>query len=96
MLNRYGSIVKFCEATSENPIYISHVKTGIRNMGGKVARRIEQSLNLPDGYMDTQVFDESTDFLKPQPELALFNKLSLDQQEAVLSLMRSMLSKDQK
>ena len=43
----------FCERISMNPTYFSQVKTGRKSIGDELARRIEVTLGLPRGYLDT-------------------------------------------
>lgn len=50
---RLGSLEALGAKTDTPPSYLSNIKTDKRNMGRKVARRIEKELELPTGWMDT-------------------------------------------
>lgn len=52
---------QFCERIGMNPTYFSQVKTGRKSIGDELARRIEQSLGLPRGYLDTPKTDKQRD-----------------------------------
>lgn len=49
----YKKNTLFCERISMNPTYFSQLKTGRKAVGDDLARRIEQQLGLPRGYLDT-------------------------------------------
>lgn len=50
----YGSLEKLGSLTETPPTYLSNIKTDVRGMGAKVARRIEAKLRLSPGWMDTR------------------------------------------
>lgn len=52
LIKRFGSQAKLAELIGIEPPFISQINTGIRNMGERFARDIEQKLNLPHGAMD--------------------------------------------
>lgn len=49
----YKKINLFCERIDMNPTYYSQLKSGRKAIGDDLARRIEEKLGLPRGYMDT-------------------------------------------
>ena len=51
---RFESQREFADVAGLAPAHVSQMVTGKRNMGDAVARRIEASLDLPEGYMDVQ------------------------------------------
>lgn len=50
----------FCERIGMNPTYFSQVKTGRKAVGDELARRIESTLGLPRGYLDTPKTESRT------------------------------------
>ena len=53
LASRYASQAAFARASWQSDAYISQILTGNRNMGEKVARKIERVLQLADGFLDT-------------------------------------------
>lgn len=51
---RFNSQREFSDLAGLAPAHVSQMVTGKRNMGNRVARRIEASFDLPGGYMDVQ------------------------------------------
>lgn len=47
-----GEKKAFAEKTGLSPAHVSQMVNGVRQVGDKVARRIEHALGLPDGVMD--------------------------------------------
>lgn len=43
---------QFAEENDVDPAYISQIKNGTRDMGSRFARKLEQAMTLPYGYMD--------------------------------------------
>lgn len=54
LIARYGTIEKLAEATGSSASHLSQVKNSERQLGKKVARRIETKLDLPKGWMDNR------------------------------------------
>jgi hypothetical protein len=52
LIKKHGSAVELSKATNTYTGYFSHVIGGRRNLGDKLARRIEDSLGLQTGWMD--------------------------------------------
>lgn len=50
----YKRNAEFCKRIGMNPTYFSQLKTGRKTVGDELARRIEATLGLPRGYLDTQ------------------------------------------
>ncbi len=48
----YGKAHEFCSAIEISPSYYSQVKAKAKAIGDSIARRIEEKLSLPRGYMD--------------------------------------------
>lgn len=59
----FGSLEKFQAATGVKASYASQLKHD-RNMGEKVARRIEERLCLADGWMDAATHDDEAEVLE--------------------------------
>ena len=58
LIVEHGSIASFAAKSGANPTYLSNVLSGKpasmggRNMGEKVARKIEKAMNYPEGTLD--------------------------------------------
>lgn len=52
LIEQHGTLEKLAELTGSSPRHLSQMKNGTRNMGHKVARRIEAKLTLPAGWLD--------------------------------------------
>ena len=59
LIQGYPSQRQFAEALGMAPSQISHIVTGLREVGDQVARRIETELSLREGFLDTPLDDES-------------------------------------
>jgi hypothetical protein len=91
LVNQAGTQRKLAEQTDSDALHVSQMMTGRRNMGDKVARRIEAKLGLPHGWMDapqaeTPAVAEALALYRVDPSvqarlLTLFEKLTQDQQE---------------
>lgn len=51
--SKYGRIVDFCDRIAMNPSYFSQIKGGKKAIGDDIARKVEEKLGLPRGYMDS-------------------------------------------
>jgi hypothetical protein len=49
-----GMLKKFAAELKMSHAYISHINTGFKDIGDKTARRFEEELKLPAGWMDVQ------------------------------------------
>jgi transcriptional regulator with XRE-family HTH domain len=79
LIARYGGQRAFAERVGLSPAHVSQIMTGRRNVGDQVARRIEQALNRPPGWMD---IDHS--YAKDNvPELTPRQAILLDHFEAL-------------
>jgi transcriptional regulator with XRE-family HTH domain len=47
LIEKLGGAVQLAEEIGKSPSFVSHLKTGHRSIGEKVARQIEQKLNQP-------------------------------------------------
>lgn len=54
LAGKYGRIVEFCDRINMNPSYFSQIKSGKKAIGDDIARKVEEKLGLPRGYMDSQ------------------------------------------
>lgn len=54
VLAQFGTLETLAELTASSARHLSQMKNGTRNMGHKVARRIEAKLGLGPGWMDTK------------------------------------------
>ena len=52
LLKKYESGANLGKLTEISSSYLSHVKAGRRNLGDKLARKIEINLELPSTWMD--------------------------------------------
>lgn len=59
LLASYERDVEFARATGIDPAYVSQIKSGERQVGDKIARRIESKLARPHGWMDQPHIDEA-------------------------------------
>lgn len=50
----YKRNAEFCQKIGMNPTYFSQLKTRRKTVGDELARRIEVTMGLPRGYLDTQ------------------------------------------
>lgn len=92
LIQEYGTIERLSDLSDQSPSYISQVRNGTRNMGNKVARKVESELGLPAGWMDLDHQGQRPTDTVPV-ELTYFRKLSREQREAVVLILRSMASK---
>jgi hypothetical protein len=53
LASAYKRNTMFCEQIKMNPTYFSQLKTHRKSIGDDLARRIEETLSLPRGYLDT-------------------------------------------
>lgn len=51
-LPRHGLLTRFSTVVDVSPRYLSHVNNGRKNIGGALARKLEQAFNYPSGWMD--------------------------------------------
>ncbi|AOZ48817.1 hypothetical protein BKX93_01605 [Chromobacterium vaccinii] len=52
LIEQYGTIRHLAEKVDVAPNHLSLVKNHVRNMGDKLARRIEEAVGKPVGWMD--------------------------------------------
>lgn len=52
LIARYPSAEAFSAAVGSDPTYIRNIRNGVRNLGDKVARQIEDRLGLANGSLD--------------------------------------------
>lgn len=53
LLDKYTSKQAFAEHVDMAPAHVSQIVSGYRSMGNVIARRIEEKVGLPIGYMDS-------------------------------------------
>jgi plasmid maintenance system antidote protein VapI len=85
MVLKHGTQVVLAEIIELSPARVNHLLTGQRNIGEKAARKIEQLLNKPYGWMDL-VENESNGNNK---NIVDISKYSEDQQRVVRMLLDS-------
>lgn len=56
--DRFRSIAEFSREYNLDSSYIRQIKSGVRNVGEKVARDLEEAIGLPLGYLDIPFGDE--------------------------------------
>ncbi|UGA37915.1 XRE family transcriptional regulator [Chromobacterium haemolyticum] len=52
LINEYGTIRALAEAVDTAANYLSEIKNGVRDMGHKLARKIEERTSKPIGWLD--------------------------------------------
>lgn len=52
LLEQAGTLERLADKTDSNPTHFSQLKSGNRNIGHRLARRIELKHGLPEGWMD--------------------------------------------
>lgn len=94
LLADYKTQRQFGDAVGLSVAQISHIVTGVREMGEEVARRIEQTLGLPLGWMDRSdvAVEEPIDYSRAFPAdqaklLADYQRLSPKHRDVVRELM---------
>lgn len=75
--SKYGRIVDFCDRIAMNPSYFSQIKSGKKAIGDDIARKVEEKLGLPRGYMDSAQ-DEDKLPSKPPETDALATAYSIE------------------
>lgn len=66
LAQRHGQDIDFCKRIEMNPSYLPQLKSRLKTIGDKVARRVEEKLGLQRGYMD--VSHEPTELPDKLPE----------------------------
>jgi len=93
LIRRYKSLRAFADDAGVVPAHASQMKGGVRRMGDDIARRIEERLHLPHGWMDHEHADHidgatvaSPSILDPRHQvlIGLFDGLTEAQQEDVI------------
>lgn len=59
LISRYGTQKRLADAASLSVAHVSHMNTGHRAVGDKIARQIEQHLDLAFGWMDAAEHDSN-------------------------------------
>ena len=85
-----GSQKAFADFCSSNPAHVSQMKKGDREVGDAVARRIEKSFSLPEGYMDKSIDIDSKDPLD-QEAATLFQQLQAESKKKGIVYLRALL-----
>jgi transcriptional regulator with XRE-family HTH domain len=84
----HGMLKRFAEKLGISQAYMSHINTGYKPIGARMARKFEEALSLPDGWMD-QLHDEAST-RSPDEEafiaaaLELYRESPTDAQAALL------------
>lgn len=52
LASTYDQDVEFCKRIEMNPSYLPQLKSKTKTIGDKIARKVEEKLGLPHGYMD--------------------------------------------
>ncbi|WP_175969658.1 helix-turn-helix domain-containing protein [Burkholderia sp. BCC0322] len=91
----HGMLKRFAEKIGVSQAYMSHINTGYKPIGARMARKFEHGLSLPDGWMD-HVHDE-TSTRSPEEEafiaaaLELYRESPTDAQAALLKAFAAKL-----
>ena len=64
LADKYKKIIDFCQRIEMNPSYFSQIKNGKKSIGDEIARRVEEKLGIPRGYLDV-LHDSVTEENKP-------------------------------
>lgn len=75
LLKQYGTIEALADKTGSSSRHLSQVKNHGRNIGHRVARRFEQRLELPRGWMDTRDHTPAQGSLEVAAMIQDFRKL---------------------
>jgi hypothetical protein len=91
LANRYPTLRAFAEAAGLSPAHASQIRGAVRSIGDDIARRIEERLRLPHGWMDQPHPDQGeTTPLPREPDpreqalLGHWRALTAAQQDEVL------------
>lgn len=94
LIARYPSAEAFSAAIGSDPTYVRNIRNGVRNLGDKLARQIEDRLGLGNGSLDLPNL-ESTASPLPTPALislllATYPGLSREDADRVLLVAESL------
>lgn len=87
----YQTKQEFCVAIGIRPAYFSQVKAGTKAIGDKVARRIEEQLDIPTGFLDTLQDTRKTDEVMPSSPAINLAYLIDDMPPIIRERMRSLI-----
>lgn len=94
LISRYPSAEAFSAAIGTDPTYIRNIRNGVRNLGDKLARQIEERLGLPSGGLDLPNFDGASNALPDSALISLllatFPGLSREDADRVLLLAETL------
>lgn len=96
LIEEYGTIERLAQLTERSSAYLSQLKNKSkgRGMGNEVARKFEESLGLPDGWMDHPESPPPGEVVSK--EVVYFRKLTREQREAVVVILESMVDRPSK
>lgn len=87
----YETKQDFCQAIGIRPAYFSQVKAGTKAIGDKVARRIEEQLDIPTGFLDKLQGTRNTDEQLPNSQSINLAYLIDDMPPIIRERMRSLI-----
>jgi hypothetical protein len=92
-----GMLKLFAEKLELSDRYLSHIKNNRKNIGANIARKIEQRLKLPHGWMDnlhsnTVRPDGSAESQFVQTALSLYRENPVEAQAMMLEFLQKRLT----
>jgi hypothetical protein len=104
LIAEFGSAAALADKTGIDDTYLRNIKNQVREMGDELARRIEENLGRPRGWMDTtqdraadsHAHDLLLDYTNATPEwqltLRLLAKVSPDRQPEIATALNKLLA----
>ncbi len=105
LIKKQGSAAKIANLIGSSPTVLSVIRSDKhpdKNMGGGMARRIEDALSLPHGWMDRLHENDSAETIASVPDsvttmdeleqqvLAIMKQQSPEQKEALLEIAKTL------
>jgi hypothetical protein len=93
LIDEYGSMRALAEAINRAPSVVSQMRSG-RTFGERLARHTEESLGLPNGYLDSESSETTIDTLLSKIKEAFeLQKISADEKLILTSYRKIPVSK---
>lgn len=98
LIESHGSIRALADKVGTAPNYLSEIKNRERDMGDRLARKIEGALELPTGWMDTshvaeqEASNESERYFEAETSEVWAEKLLLSENGDVAKAIERLLS----
>lgn len=88
LIKEFDTIEALANATGTVAAYLSQVKNGTRQMGDRVARRIEAGLNKDEGWIDVAQYGGLDSLMDQSEILEIMRALTPEERDEVLKLAR--------